>query len=293
MQHINARVPDVRDFNPAVPLVVANVARRLLAKKPIERYQAPRDLLRDLEDIGSPMALTPGRSSAQTLTGDLAGEASTDLSLKTVPRTSDLSLDERRKCDSLYQKAMQLNSRGEHAAAVKALRECCQKDPGNLGYRQALRRATKILQAEHGGSWIGSLLGGLRWKSKVGSARRRRKHKLVLSAGEEVLRRNPHNIRVILSMAEAAEALKYGDVAAWILASGIQENPRHPKLCRALARLSERQENLSQAITMWKLIRSYDPEDMEARQKLKDLSARQTIVQGNYRSRVGDDQVGS
>ena len=293
MQHINGRVPDVRDFNPAVPLVVANVARRLMAKKPDDRYQRPKDLLFELEDIGSPMAATPGRSaSAQTPTGDSSGDSSTDLSLKTV-RVSDLSIDDRRKCDSLYQKAMQLNSRGEHAAAVKALRECSQKDPGNLGYRQALRRATKILQVEHGGSWIGSLFGGLRWKAKVRSAKRRGKHKLVLSFGEEVLRRNPKDIGVILTMADAAEKLKYGDVAAWILASGIQENPRHPKLCRALAFLSERQENLSQAITMWKLIRSFSPEDAEARQKLKDLSARQTIVRGNYRSRVGDDQVES
>lgn len=296
LQHINARPPDVRDFNPAVPLVVANLLRKLMAKKPDDRYHTPRDLLRDLEEIGNPNAMTPVRAlAAQTPTADLSGSASTDLALKTVPRTSDLSIDERRKCDSLYQKALQFNSRGQHVEAIKALRDCSRMDPGNLGYRQALRRAGKIFLAERGYSWLGALVVGLSLKAKVRSAKRRGQHKRVLSLGEDALLRNPKEIGIALAMAGSAEALKYGDVAAWILASAIQESPRHPKLCRALAELSERQGNLPQAIALWKVVSMADPGDLQARQKLKDLSVRETIARANYRARSDDqgDQGGN
>lgn len=45
--------PDVRRFNPDVPLAQAQVLRRMLAKSPAERYQTPAELLRDLEQLST------------------------------------------------------------------------------------------------------------------------------------------------------------------------------------------------------------------------------------------------
>src|SRR6516225_9764469 len=45
-KHTEAEPPDVRQFNPKVPLRLILVMRRMMAKKPEDRYQSPADLLR-------------------------------------------------------------------------------------------------------------------------------------------------------------------------------------------------------------------------------------------------------
>src|SRR5207248_1345350 len=47
-KHAEAEIPDVRRHNPSVPPVVAKILKRMLAKKPEERYQTPNELLTEL-----------------------------------------------------------------------------------------------------------------------------------------------------------------------------------------------------------------------------------------------------
>jgi serine/threonine-protein kinase len=56
-QHLNARPPDVRQFNSAVALPLLLVLHRMLAKAPEKRYQTAAALLKDL------LALGPAASS--------------------------------------------------------------------------------------------------------------------------------------------------------------------------------------------------------------------------------------
>ena len=56
-KHLNVEPPDVRLLNPRASRATAAVLRRLLAKRPADRYQTPADLLKDLvalKDGGSP-----------------------------------------------------------------------------------------------------------------------------------------------------------------------------------------------------------------------------------------------
>jgi serine/threonine-protein kinase len=50
-KHAEAEPPDLRTFNPRVSEAAAAVIRRLLAKKPEDRYQTPSELLRELKAL--------------------------------------------------------------------------------------------------------------------------------------------------------------------------------------------------------------------------------------------------
>src|SRR5207244_6799680 len=50
LQHMTKEPPDVREFNPHISVGLEIILRRMLAKKPEERYQTPQDLLQDLEN---------------------------------------------------------------------------------------------------------------------------------------------------------------------------------------------------------------------------------------------------
>ena len=47
-KHVEEEAPFVRDLNPQVPLALATVLHRMLAKDPADRYQTPRDLMEAL-----------------------------------------------------------------------------------------------------------------------------------------------------------------------------------------------------------------------------------------------------
>jgi len=50
-KHLSVDPPDVRQFNPRASRATVAVLRRLLAKRPADRYQTPTELLRDLADL--------------------------------------------------------------------------------------------------------------------------------------------------------------------------------------------------------------------------------------------------
>ncbi len=54
--HLTAEPPDVRSFNPAVGPQLVEILSRLLAKKPEDRFQTPRDLLNALEHGAPPVS---------------------------------------------------------------------------------------------------------------------------------------------------------------------------------------------------------------------------------------------
>jgi serine/threonine-protein kinase len=68
-QHVHERPPDLLRVNPAVPVALAAIIRRMMAKTPEKRYQSAIALLKDLVELdGSPWAAferqlrCPGRS---------------------------------------------------------------------------------------------------------------------------------------------------------------------------------------------------------------------------------------
>jgi tetratricopeptide (TPR) repeat protein len=192
------------------------------------------------------------------------------------------SPEQRRVAAGQFERANQVIATGNFDYGIQLLLTCCKLDPGNLIYRQSLRKTEK---AKYNNNLRGSRLAFLTTsttKTKLRAAKASRDYLRVLECGEEILVRNPWDVGAQMNMAEAAEALGHLDLAAWTLEQARQRNPQDATVNRALARLYEKRGNFSQAILLWELVRKADPGDIEAQHKAKDLAASDTIARGGY-----------
>lgn len=199
---------------------------------------------------------------------------------------SPMSPEHRRVAAGQYERANQVIATGNFDYGIRLLLSCCKLDPGNLVFRQALRRTEK---AKFKNNLRGSLLSWLTSspkRAKIKAAKHAKEYVKVLELGEDVLTRNPWDTGVQLDMADAAEILGLRDVAIWIMEQARQKNPRDLTVNRNLARLYEKRGNFTQAIALWELVRKDDPNDLEAMNKAKDLAANETM------SRLHHDDFG-
>jgi tetratricopeptide (TPR) repeat protein len=196
------------------------------------------------------------------------------------------SPDQRRIAVENFERARQVLQSGNSDYAIQLLRTCCRLDPGNLHFRQTLRRAQK---AKFGDDLKGSTFAFLstpRYKATVKAAKAGRDYLKVLEAGEDVLTRNPWDLGTQMDMAEAFEALGLSDLAVFSLDQARQKYPKDPTLNRALARLFEKRGDFQKAIGLWRLVQEADPRDLEAASKAKNLAASETIARGGYEDAV-------
>jgi tetratricopeptide (TPR) repeat protein len=209
-----------------------------------------------------------------------------------LPQPTD---EQRRIAAGQFERANQVISTGNYDYGIQLLLTCCKLDPGNLIYRQALRRTEKrkYNNNQHG-SRLAFLTNGLR-VAKMQTALARHEYLQVLTLAEQVLLRNPWDVGTQLAMAQAADELGLVDLAVWTLEQARQKDSKHAKVNRHLARLYERRGNFAQAIALWELIRKTLPNDEEASNKSKDLSAKDTIARGRYEQaitdRVADEEI--
>jgi hypothetical protein len=82
-------------------------------------------------------------------------------------------------------------------------------------------------------------------------------------------------------MAESAEALGLSTLAVWLLREAMRTAPTDAAAIRAFARLCERLERYAPAALAWQQVKRLVPTDQEAAEKIKDLSARDTIVRAS------------
>lgn len=196
------------------------------------------------------------------------------------------SAEHRRIAVERFERARQVITTGNVDYGVQLLLACCKLDPGNLIYRQELRRAQKQKHKNNlRGGWFAFLTTAAP-KTKLKSARRKGDHLKVLEHGEDVLSRNPWDKGTQLDMSAAADALGHLDLAIFILDQARQKDPKDATINRALARLLEKRGNFTQAIKLWELVKQVDPKDVEAQHKAKDLAAHETIRRGHYQEAV-------
>jgi serine/threonine protein kinase len=303
-KHNEAEPPDVRQFNPKVPLRVFLVTRRMMAKKPGDRYQTPAELLKDLallENVpGSINPITPNEapiSKGSTLpTPDSrVGDASPELAEKStavfeVPVLPELTPEQRRIAVGQFERAIQIMEKGNLDYAIHLLMNCCKLDPGNLVYRQTLRRFQKANFQNKGRP--GPLAWLKHWlcKTRLKAAKRAGNNLKVLEHGEVLLSQNPEDHATALVMAQAADALDLLNLGVWLLEQLWQKGTHTPQLNRALARLYEKRGNFTQAAILWDLVHQREPKDVEALQKKKDLAAKETILRGQYQEATQSDK---
>lgn len=199
-----------------------------------------------------------------------------------TPSLPPPSGEHRRIAAERFDRANQVIATGNFDYGIQLLLTCCKLDPGNMLYRQTLRRTQK---AKFNNNLRGSRLAILttaRTKARLKTAKRNREYMKVLEYGEEILSRNPWDPGAQMDMAEAADALGLLDMAVFLLDQARQKYPKDPTLNRALARLFEKRGNFSHAITLWQLVKEAVPGDVEAAHKAKDLAASETIQRGQY-----------
>jgi len=192
------------------------------------------------------------------------------------------SPEQRRIAAGQFERANQVIAKGDHDYGIRLLISCCKLDPGNLTFRQTLRRTEKT-------KYKNNLRGGFlaRWlswpaRARLRGARRAHEWVKVMEYGEEVLMRNPWDTATQLGIAHAADMLGLLDMAIWTVDQARQKNPRDVRVNRTLAQLFEKRGNFTQAIALWNLILQVNPRDKEAEQKTKDLAVTDTIARGNY-----------
>ena len=162
------------------------------------------------------------------------------------------------------------------------LLSCCGLDPANLRYRQALRQLTAKRTALLGR--LTAPLGKLAGKARLQAALRKGEYLKVLEYGEEAVAVAPKDVAVHLAMAEAAEALGLPRLATWLIEQAQAQDAHNPAPLRSLARLLERQGQFSEALRLWGQVRQEDPNDPEARRKMNDLAAQETMSAATTRA---------
>ncbi len=198
------------------------------------------------------------------------------------PILPPINPEHRRVAAGQFEHANQVVVTGNYDYGIGLLLSCCKLDPGNLIYRQALRRTEK---AKYRNNLRGSMFAWLTtWtvRARMKNALRAREYLKVLEYGERILTRNPWDVGAQMDMADASEVLGLLDLAIWNLEQARQKKASDVHLNRALAHLYEKRGNYTQAIALWELVRKVKPGDAESQQKIKDLAADDTIARGQY-----------
>lgn len=200
----------------------------------------------------------------------------------TAAQLPSLTAEQRRIANDNFDRARQVIAGGNFDYGIELLLTCCRLDPGNLQYRQALRKAQKDKYGNNGrGSWF-AFLSTPRHKARMKGAKASGDYRRAIEHGEAVLCRNPWDIGAQMDMAEAFDALGLVDLAVFSLDQARQKNPKNATLNRALARLFEKRGDFKKAMALWQMVRDANPADVEAGHKAKNLAASETIARGGY-----------
>lgn len=308
LKHLQEEPPDVRQFNSLVSDEMWALLQRMLAKKAEDRFQTPAELLKSLKSLppqaseGGPVRLPKAASMPDpphSPSGKVGSDAPTALISEvpqeiahtptTLPRIAeddpfrlDLSEEHLQTAARQFERAQQARRSGNLDYAIELLLTSIKFNPVSIVYRQALREASRDAARLHRlGSWFASLTT-LATRARVNAAKRAGYFRKVLEDGEEVLIRHPSDVKIQMTLAEAAEELDLIHLASWMLEEIRRLHPHHLPAYRALASIYERQRQYGKAIAVWEELGKLTPQDREAARKINDLAAADTIARGNY-----------
>jgi len=293
-KHVEVEPPDVRNFSPQVPASMAALCRRMLAKKPADRFQTPAELLETLNNLDvTPDPLPFGsakrrrdQSTASTkiLQAPLADDAAAaDPALLAQTPTPSAPNRARRLAMGQLDLAKKAIAAGDRRYGIRLLLDCCKLDPAGVAYRQTLREILRG-QGDDGPGWGAGLIAG--WHKmmlRIAVMLSRPDH--ILYYGEKVLATYPRDLPTHLQLAEAALARRYWLLAQWLLEQAEDAHGPHTRIRRVQAILREGQGDIEQAMELWEAIDRTDPGNSEARRHLQDLAARETLVKNRFQDR--------
>jgi tetratricopeptide (TPR) repeat protein len=192
------------------------------------------------------------------------------------------SPEQRKIAGENFDRARQVIAGGNYDYGIQLLLTCCKIDPGNLAYRQTLRKAQKDKFGNNGKGSLFAFLSTKAPKARAKAAKSNGDYRRALEFAEQVLCRNPWEIGTLMDMSESFDALGLVDLAIFSLDSARGKDPKNATINRALARLFEKRGEFKKAIALWQMVREANPADVEANHKAKDLAASETIARGGY-----------
>jgi serine/threonine protein kinase len=283
-KHLEAEPPDPRRLNPKVPEKMLAILRRMLAKKPADRYQSPSALLQDLLRLKRRRLTLPGEAGAEASPAEPPARKDPSSSTQNILAVDQASAlvpapnpEQQRAAAGQFDRAREVLTEGNFDYGIHLLLSCCRLDPTNLIYRRTLRQAQRKKFGPRRGARFG-WLKSLPARGRLKAAKRGHNHLKVLEHGEEVLTHHPWDQATQMDMAEAAQALGLVQLGVWILEQAHDPQAEDVNLLRMLARLYEQCGQLTQAIALWQQVAKADPADAEAPQKVTNLAARDTMV---------------
>jgi hypothetical protein len=277
-RHQQVEPADVRQYNPDVDEGFWAVLRRMLAKRPDDRYQTPADVLDALLRLGPPAPPPEGGSAPAELSDDAiparrspptpAAQPTADTLAVAAEDMVGVSAEDRKVAIDQFEQARQIltDDDGDRVEACKLLLGCCRLVPAYLGYRRAVRRAARQMRRRGG-----ALSAAEEVRGRLESARELGDERRVLDLGEELLTASPEDMATHLNMAEAAAGLNLTDLQSWLLRQACKLEPGNVELRRRLARAYERRRDLGRAIAVWREIRKAQPGDAEADGRVEAL----------------------
>ncbi len=305
-KHMQVEPPDVRQFNADVPDGMWAVLRRMLAKRPDDRFQTPAELLDALLRLGAAAGPAPAPQTPSPEDSELGAQPpptpQSTPAPRRRPRPSDpvvppvpaaepsegeslgVSAEQRQVAAKQFERACEVlaSDHQEKSYAYELLLSCCKLDPANIAYRRELRRAGKELSQRQGlGRWL-SPLKALAGKTRLKAARHAGDQRKVLEHGEAILARSPQDVTTHLDMAEAAAGLHLFYLATWLLEQAHKEVPANPDVLHRLAGAYERGNEWDKAVKVLEDLHKLAPHDTEVSRKINALSARSTIARGKY-----------
>ena len=310
-KHAEESPPDICVSRPEVSPRLAYIIRKMMAKKPADRYQTPTELLADLHRMDGPEPAPVQKVAEATPTP----AAPVNTLQEMIRRRSQTELTRRKGTDDLtstdrdtalipnptpqqyriavgqFEKASEAISKGNYDYGVPLLLSCCALDPPNLRYRQKLRQAGESAHACHVRLNVGATVVDWILRARIKAAIHTHAFGKVLEMCEQILVHEPQDFSAQFDAAMAAKGLGLLNSAVWMLERLKKQNPKSAQIWRELAQVYEQGQDLAKAIALWELIAKAEPLDGEARQKLQELAANQAICRGGYEEILAQSEV--
>lgn len=182
------------------------------------------------------------------------------------------------RAQSFFQYGNDAAMKNNFAYAIDMYRNALKLDQGNLLYRQALRgvqRRSFGNEPSKVGRMVGMKVQPLRGGMKASKARG--KWIDVLESCEDIFKHNPWDVGAAEDAADAAEHLGLHPLAQWLLESVAAQAGDNEGLFLHLAHAYELNQKWDQAIHCWEKAFRINPNNEDAKRKVRSLSASATI----------------
>lgn len=210
-----------------------------------------------------------------------------------MAETSDLN-SKQTKAQSFFQYGTDAATKSNYDYAISMYREALKLDPGNLLYRQALRGVQRRAFSNEP-SKVGRMVGMKTQPMKAGLKANKTRGKWidVLEGCEDVFRHNPWDVGAAEYAAEAAEHLGLMPLSQWLLESVANQAGDNEDFYLRLAHAYELNEKWDHAIGCWEKVYKINPNNEEAKRKVRSLSASASISRSGLGAAIDRDRTGT